>query len=163
MQRVAGTAAIAHVILFTGRADLEFLQNVFSEPPVPADEDRDEEEDQRLKNAVRDAEENKRLKNEAAVARHNLRWAKVIKSQIEDHRKTWDDFTEADRHLVYDLESGELEAIANNATLAYGHGTLWRGDESMSIGGSTGGRVREYIDNWTPVNPRAFLRRREDP
>ena len=163
LQRVAGTGAIAHVILFTGRADLEFLQNVFSEPPVPADEDRDEEEDQRLKNAVRDAEENKRLKNEAAVARYNLRWAKFISSQIQDNHKTWDDFTQADIDLVYDLDSGELERIANNATLAHGSGTLRRGDDSMSIGGSTGGRVRVYLDNWTPPNPQEFLRRREDP
>ena len=151
------------MILFTGRADFQFLQKIFFERPVPADEDRDEEEAQRLKNAVRDKEENKRLKHEAAVARYNLRWAKVIQFQVDTGRKTWDDYTQNDRELVYDLASGELEQIANKATLAYGHGTLWRGDESMSIGGSTGGRVREYIDNWTPKNPQEFLRRREDP
>ena len=43
---------------------------------------------------------------------------------------------------------------------AYGHGTLRHDDESIEIGGSTGGVSRLLLDNYAEPNVYSFLSRR---
>ena len=58
------------------------------------------------------------------------------------------------------LENGTMLCRTNHAVAAYGHGTLRHDDESIEIGGSTGGVSRLLLDNYAEPNVYSFLSRR---
>ena len=58
------------------------------------------------------------------------------------------------------LEDGSLLRRTNDAVAAYGHGTLRHGDETVEIGGSTGGVTRFLLDGYAEPDVATFLARR---
>ena len=58
------------------------------------------------------------------------------------------------------LEDGSLLQTAKQAVAAYAHGTLRHGDESIEIGGSTGGVTRLLLDGYAEPDAYSFLARR---
>ena len=74
---------------------------------------------------------------------------------------------EADRRSGADRQADELKLYdngfllekANELTLRSGHGTLRRPGDGVKreIGASTGGFVREILENWEPPNLKDFL------
>ena len=58
------------------------------------------------------------------------------------------------------LEDGSLLRRTNDAVAAYGHGTLRQGDETVEIGGSTGGVTRFLLDGYAEPDVATFLARR---
>ena len=58
------------------------------------------------------------------------------------------------------LEDGSLLLRTNEAVAAYGHGTLRQGDETVEIGGSTGGVSRFLLDGYAEPDVATFLARR---
>ena len=55
------------------------------------------------------------------------------------------------------LADGSMLRRTNNAVAAFGHGTLRRGDDTMHIGGSTGGVTRFLLDGHAEPDVYAFL------
>ena len=58
------------------------------------------------------------------------------------------------------MEDGSLLRRTNDAVAAYGHGTLRHGDETVEIGGSTGGVTRFLLDGYAEPDIYPFLARR---
>ena len=51
-----------------------------------------------------------------------------------------------------------LRTWANQAIIAFGHGTVWRDDgATVEIGGSTGGMTRRLLDDYEEPDAERFL------
>ena len=72
----------------------------------------------------------------------------------ERHLESWQ------RKNLQMLEDGSLLLRTNEAVAAYGHGTLRHGDETLEIGGSTGGVSRFLLDGYAEPDVATFLGRR---
>ena len=131
MQLVGGTKQICEMILYTGTWNVQMLRNLQSRRQDPALSTRPE---------------NPSLKQQKIVATFRLRYAQLLVS-----RGNMDDLTDEDQALVEQFHNGTLLQAANEAVMAYGHGTLRdpRSTATMPIGGSTGGNTRELLDRWS--------------
>ena len=69
------------------------------------------------------------------------------------------ELTKKQMALLKDYDDGTLLEKANELTLRSGHGTLRRPGDGVKreIGASTGGFVREILENWEPPDPKDFL------
>ena len=61
--------------------------------------------------------------------------------------------------MLQDFNNGNLQKQVNDANEAYGHGTLRTSRGTLQIGGSTGGRIRELLDDYTPPSTADFYSR----
>ena len=140
LQRVGGSKVLVELILFTGRVDASELRDVLdrqlqhsSEAPQLAGGDRAE------------------LKKAVMLARFNLRIARYFSGRIAAGGTLWADLSTKDAALVEDFRSGRLRQLKNEAVVAFGHGNLVDADGNvLAIGGSTGGTMRRYLDNFQP-------------
>ena len=91
----------------------------------------------------------------AANARARYRYARNLAKKRDDGQH----LTEKQIEEVNLYESGFLLKKANELTLRSGHGTLRRPGDGVKreIGASTGGFVREILENWEPPDPKDFL------
>ena len=140
---------MAELILFAGRVEIDFLQQALSGGPHPAEENRDKEE-------------NEKLKTKAAEARHRFKVAQNMDRKVKIGLLREEELTRKDKELLKDFRDGRLLHTLNEAVAAFGHGTLHTPGGSLLISASTGGRTRELLDNWQPPNVRDFLRRRRE-
>ena len=140
LQRVGGSKVLVELILFTGRVDASELRDVLdrqlqhsSEAPQLAGGDRAE------------------LKKAVMLARFNLRIGRYFSGRIAAGGTLWADLSTKDAALVEDFRSGRLQQVKNEAVVAFGHGNLVDADGNvLAIGGSTGGTMRRYLDNFQP-------------
>ena len=66
--------------------------------------------------------------------------------------------TPKDKKSLAKLQDGSLRDEMNQAIADYGHGTLHLDDgTTVPIGGSTGGRLREILDNHLEPEPQRLL------
>jgi len=132
MQLVGGTKQICEMIIFTGMWNVESLQRLqdrsASQPAV----------------ALHKRPENQLLKTRANVAKFQYRLGKYLA-----FRRNNDTLSDEDRALVELFNNGTLLREANAAIMAYGHGTLRdpQSTATIAIGGSTGGYIREFLND----------------
>ena len=88
----------------------------------------------------------------AVEARATMRLGKnyyEIQQGSEEHQR----LSKSQLRLANAYADGTLIRVANEATVASGHGTLCLGDGSrVAIGGSTGGAYRRSVQNYVPPN-----------
>ena len=94
----------------------------------------------------------------AAQAKLQFKAAQRIRSKLQPGVLLWDDITREQRQLFRDLRNGTLLQNRNNAVARFSHGTLRMSGRSIVIGASTGGRTREVLDNWQPLNIGKWMR-----
>ena len=126
------------LLSFTGRFETRFFK------------DREAPEKQEEAN-----QEQKKATAKAANARARYRYARnLVKKRGSGQRLTEKQIEEVNLY-----ESGFLLKKANELTLRSGHGTLRRPGDGVKreIGASTGGFVREILENWEPPDPKDFL------
>ena len=100
------------------------------------------------------------LKRVAAQAKMDYRKTCILHRRLEQGRIHEDDLEEWQRENLRKLADGSLLRRTNNAVAAFGHGMLRRGDDTMHIGGSTGGVTRFLLDGHTEPDVDAFLAER---
>jgi len=67
-------------------------------------------------------------------------------------------FTQKEKEVLEQWDSGQLLAQKNASIQALGHGRLQKASgEHLDIGGSTGGGSRKILDEWQPKDWREFL------
>ena len=99
------------------------------------------------------------MKRTAASAKLDYRKTCILRrrldrGEIQERHISWYDWENLEK-----LEDGSLLRRTNNAVAAYGHGTLRRGNETLDIGGSTGGVTRVLLDGYAEPDVDTFLRR----
>ena len=97
------------------------------------------------------------LKRVAAQAKMDYRKTCILNRRLELGQIDEDDLEWWQRENLRKLADGSLLRRTNNAVAAFGHGTLRRGDDTMHIGGSTGGVTRFLLDGHTEPDVDAFL------
>ena len=127
------------LLSFTGRFETKF----FRDKQAPEKQDEQEMKDQ------------KRATMNAAKARARWRHA----ANLARKRTDGQDLTDKQIEELKLYDNGFLLAKANELTLRSGHGTLRRPGDGVKreIGASTGGFVREILENWEPPDPKDFL------
>ena len=128
LQRRLGTAQIWHMVCFTGKFDVSFLQ---------AGDAGDD--------STQIVAHSKDLTRQAQQARDNLRWAESLQRRQLRGKKR---LTPQEHALVQDLAEGKLHAAANEATRASGWGRIKHLDGTYEdIAPHNGGIVRTVLDN----------------
>ena len=132
------------LLSFTGRFETRFFKEREAlEQQEEANKEQKKEQEQ--KNAT----------TKAANARRRYRYARNLAKKGGDAQR----LTEQQMEEVNLYKSGFLLKNANDLTLRSGHGTLRRPGDGvgLEIGASTGGIVREILENWEDPDPKHFL------
>ena len=149
LQLEAGSKTMAELIIYAGRYDPEFLNNVHkasehSGAPQPAAW----------------AAMQQQLKRAAASAKLEYRKTCLLRRRLEDGKVKLRDLDWWQQQNLQALQDGSLLTKTNHAIAAYGHGTLCTTDETLEIGGSTGGITRFLLDGYEEPDVNTFLARR---
>ena len=153
LQREFGSKALAELIVFTGRVEVEYLRKHTPEDEPPAAEGEPAERD-----ASRDAQQSRhQLKLRVIVAKSRCKAGKWLQKRLQSGRLEESNLYNEDVELLRDLRAGTLLRERNDAVAAFGHGKLVndRGEE-LHIGGSTGGRTRRTMGTYTDPDLSAF-------
>ena len=97
------------------------------------------------------------LKRAAAQAKLEYRQTCLLRLRLKQGKVLPCNLARWQRRNLEMLEDGSLLQHTNAAVAAFGHGTLRRGDESMEIGGSTGGVSRILLDGYAEPDVATFL------
>ena len=146
LQRVAGSKNIAEIIVFTGRFDVDTLDQVAPGATQPEPQ-------------LSDRPWNRLSRKRTQDAKTALREAKAAWRTAEkcDGRS----LTERQNPLLEQLRDGSLIRERDAAVKAYGHGTYTgENNEQIQIGGSTGGRTRRVADGYPSPKCRPWKRPR---
>jgi len=141
LQREFGSKAIAEVIVFTGRVEPAYLDDLDENPPARVERDNRDRVD---------------LRDRVISAKYRYRQGKALANREARGLLPHDD---VERGLLDHYNSGRLRKEKNDAVLAYGHGKLVNdGGEELHIGGSTGGRPRRLMGTYVEPDLEAFRR-----
>ena len=131
LQLEAGSKTMAELIIYAGRYDPQFLNKAH--------------EAQARNGASQPAAEpalRQQLKRAAEMAKLEYRKSLVLRRRLDkgeidpNHLGWWQ------QKNLQSLENGSLLERMNHAVAAFGHGRLRNGDNTVDIGGSTGGVTR---------------------
>ena len=135
LQRRLGTPALWHMVCFTGRFDVSFLQAGDDSTQTIAHKQEPSSQD---------------LTRRAQRARDLLRWAESLQRQKLKGRKK---FPPEEQALLQDLVGGKLHAAANDATRKSGWGRIKHRDGTFEdIAPHNGGIIRTVLDNVDPIS-----------
>ena len=151
LQLEAGSKTMAELIIYAGRYDPQFLKSAEKAKissgafqPAPG-------------TAV-----HRQLKRAAETAKLNFRNTCALRRRVEKGDIDLRNLGLEAQWNLRALENGSLLATRNYAIAAYGHGTLRndRVDQTLHIGGSTGGISRLVLDGQAAPDVDSFLMRR---
>jgi len=146
LQRLAGTKQVAEVIVFTGSLNLQVLERAAGGASQPAMQTRCSPTEQQAR------------KRAALEAKCRYKQGEAIARQISGRLIREDQLSQRDANLLQDFRNGRALEQLNMAVVEHGHGTLRGvGGRTLQIGGSSGGRTRELLDNWEPPNVASFF------
>ena len=100
------------------------------------------------------------LKRAAATAKLDYRKTCMLRRRLDRGEVELRHLASWEQQNLQMLEDGSLLRRTNHAVAAYGHGTLRHGDETVEIGGSTGGVTRFLLDGYAEPDVATFLARR---
>ena len=140
---------MAELIIYAGRFDPEFLNRAHEA------QDRNGASQPAAGPAVQ-----QQLKRAAATAKLDYRKTCMLRRRLERGEEQFDHLALWEKQSLQMLEDGSLLRRTNAAVAAYGHGTLRHGDETVEIGGSTGGVTRFLLDGYAEPDVATFLARR---
>ena len=146
MQREFGSKALAELIVFTGRVQVEYLE-----------EHTPQDEGVRLAEDAASLEERQQLRFKVIAARHRRKVGERLLKQVEDGARSQWSLTREQAELLQLAHTGALRREQNAATEAFGHGKLVNDHgEVLHIGGSTGGRTRRVMRTFIEPDLAAF-------
>ena len=140
---------MAELIIYAGRYDQQFLQK--------AHEARDRSG---ASQPGAEPDVQKLLKRAAATAKLDYRKTCILRRRLDQGKVQECHLSWFDRESLRKLQDGSLLRRTNEAVAAFGHGTLRHGDETVEIGGSTGGVTRCLLDGYAEPDVATFLARR---
>ena len=146
LQLEAGSKTMAELIIYAGRFDPDFLKRAHEERSGAAQPAGNHEEQQRLKRA-------------AAEAKLEYRNTCLLRRRLDNKQVEFRHLASWEQHNLHMLENGSLLDRTNEAILAYGHGMLRSadGNDTLEIGGSTGGMSRYLLDGYEEPDLATFL------
>ena len=100
------------------------------------------------------------LKRAAATAKLEYRKTCMLRRRLDRGEADLRHLASWEQQNLQMLEDGSLLRRTNHAVAAYGHGTLRHGDETVEIGGPTGGVTRFLLDGYAEPDVATFLARR---
>ena len=139
---------MAELIIYAGRYDPEFLNR--------AHEARDRSG---ASQPAAGPTVQQQLKRVAATAKLNYRKTCILRRRVDRGEVELRHLPSGEQHDLQMLEDGSLLQRTNAAVVAYGHGVLRHGGETLHIGGSTGGVSRFLLDGYAEPDVAAFLAR----
>ena len=140
MQKQGGTSQMWTLLSFTGRFDVEFLEDAIArgqkgQASMPGERSNQQKEQVR----------------EAQIARAMLRRGAMLE-RVQEKNKGKGKGTSLNPeqlHILQEYQSGMLRRQANKLTMISGYGRLKNADGSfVDIGGNTRGFVRTVLDVW---------------
>ena len=138
------------LLSFTGRFDVEFLQESIAKGENKAPPNMPGEITEAQKQKTRDANMARSRYRRDLMLQH-------LQDRLARGNKKGKPLNSEQKQVLEELQSGELLRKANQLTLISGHGRLKREDNSfLDIGGNTGGFVRTVLDDWEPPNVTEF-------
>ena len=140
---------MAELIIYAGRFDAEFLNKAHEA------HDRNGASQPAAGPAVQ-----QQLKRAAATAKLEYRKTCMLRRRLDRGEVELRHLASWEQQNLQMLEDGSLLSRTNHAVAAYGHGTLRHGDETVEIGGSTGGVTRFLLDGYAEPDVATFLARR---
>ena len=140
---------MAELIIYAGRFDPEFLNRAHDA------QDRNGASQLAAGPALQ-----QQLKRTAATAKLNYRKTCMLRRRLDRGEVELRHLASWEQQNLQMLEDGSLLRRTNHAVAAYGHGTLRHGDETVEIGGSTGGVTRFLLDGYAEPDVATFLARR---
>ena len=140
---------MAELIIYAGRFDPDFLQRAHEA------QDRSGASQPAAGPGVQQL-----LKRAAATAKLDYRKTCMLRRRLDRGEVVEHDLTWWEQENLRKLMDGSLLRRTNEAVAAYGHGTLRHGDETLEIGGSTGGVTRFLLDGYAEPDVATFLARR---
>ena len=146
LQLEAGSKTMAELIIYAGRFDPDFLRRAHEERSGAGQPAGNHEEQQRLKRA-------------AAEAKLEYRNTCLLRRRLDNKQVEFRHIASWEQHNLHMLENGSLLDRTNEAILAYGHGMLRSadGNDTLEIGGSTGGMSRYLLDGYEEPDLATFL------
>ena len=146
LQLEAGSKTMAELIIYAGRFDPDFLRRAHEERSGAGQPAGNHEEQQRLKRA-------------AAEAKLEYRNTCLLRRRLDNKQVEFRHLASWEQHNLHMLENGSLLDRTNEAILAYGHGMLRSadGNDTLEIGGSTGGMSRYLLDGYEEPDLATFL------
>ena len=130
LQRRLGTAALWHMVTFTGKVDVTFLDRADGSTQTVAPKPEPQPD----------------LTRQAQQARDRLRWAESLARKKAKGKKK--EFTRQEQALLDALASGHLRTAASEATRKSGWGRIKHEDGTFEdISRDGGGIVRTILDN----------------